>query len=44
MLYMTGYTQHPVPEPDAGQLKSAFLQKPFEPSAFLEKIHELLGA
>ena len=42
VLYISGYTQHPVIELNTAEHKSAFLQKPFTPDAFLEKIHELL--
>ena len=44
VLYISGYTEHPVLQLDDEELKSAFLQKPFTPSVFLEKIHELLGS
>jgi len=43
-LYMSGYTEHAVLEQGGKEMEGAFLQKPFMPRAFLEKIHEILRA
>jgi two-component system, cell cycle sensor histidine kinase and response regulator CckA len=44
VLYMSGYPDHPVFDQDGVSHPTGFLQKPFSPSALIQKVREVLDS